>query len=146
MLTASRVVAGVVFAVVTWFACEFVKQNLPEDTNAGLFSEISAALAFVLAWRIAGPNQRIGYGAALSNGITTSVAITICVTFMHAGIEMIRESMKLRYDGPMDAIVSMFSLAGQYAMLAATTMPIATMVVGGFLGGLIVEWASRRWN
>lgn len=146
MLTASRVIAGVVFAIVTWFACEFVKQNLPEDTNAGLFSELSAALAFVLAWRIAGPNQKIGYGAAISNGITTAVAITISVTFLHAGIKMIRESMKMRYDGPMDAIVEMFNLAGQYAMMAATALPIATMVIGGIVGGLVVEWASRRWN
>lgn len=146
MLTASRVVAGVVFAIVTWFACEFVKFNFPEDTNSGLFSELSAALAFVLAWRIAGPNQRLGYKAAISNGLTTSVAIVICVTFLHSGIEMIRKSMKMHYDGPMDAIVGMFKLAGENAMIAATQNPILTMVIGGVIGGIAVEWSSRRWN
>lgn len=146
MLTASRVVAGVSFAIVTWFACEFVKLTLPEGTNPGAFSELSAALAFVIGWRIAGPQERKGYGPAISNGLTTAVAVTICVTFMHAGIEMIRQSMKMVYDGAMDAVVGMFVLAGEYAMLAATPLPIATMVGGGIFGGLFVEWASRRWN
>lgn len=146
MLTASRVVAGIFFAAVTWFACEFVVLTLPADEDPGLFSVLSAALAFVLGWRIAGPNQRLGYGPAFSNGITTAVAVTFCVTFMHAGIEMIRLSMRKAYDGPMEAVVGMFSIAGEYAMIAATPAPIATMVIGGILGGFAVEWASRRWN
>lgn len=146
MLTASRVVAGVVFAVVTWFACEFVVLTLPDDTNPGLFSVLSAALAFVIAWRIAGPQQRIGYGAAFSNGLTTALAVTFCVTFLHAGIKMIRLSMRKSYDGAMEAVVDMFRIAGEYAMIAATPAPIATMVIGGIGAGLIIEWASRRWN
>ncbi|MEH6834587.1 MULTISPECIES: TrgA family protein [Falsihalocynthiibacter] len=146
MLSASRVVAGVVFAIVTWFACEFVVFTLPDDKNPGLFSVISAALAFVVAWRIAGPHQREGYKAAFSTGLTTAVAITICVTFLHAGIEMIDQSMRKAYGGPMEAIVDMFSIAGKYAMIAATPFPIAIMVFGGIFGGFAVEWASRRWN
>lgn len=146
MLTASRVVAGLAFAMVTWFACEFVKFNLPEDSDPGKFSELSAALAFILGWRFAGPHQREGYGRAFSNGLTTAVVITICVAFMHAGIEMIRQSMRMSYDGPMDAVVGMFILAGEYAVIAATPNPIGVMLIGGIFSGILVEWASRRWN
>lgn len=146
MLSASRVVGGIFFAMVTWFACEFIVLTLPEGENPGYFSELSAGLAFALGWHIAGPHQREGYKAAFSNGITTAVAITIAVAFMHAGIEMIDKSLRKSYDGAVEAVIAVFSLAGKNAMIAATPAPIITMVVGGILSGYAVEWASRRWN
>jgi hypothetical protein len=146
MLTASRVVGAVYFALLAWFVCEFIKMTLPDDTNPGLLSEITAGVGFVLGWRIAGPHQREGYNAGFSTGITTAVALAFCGVFLHAGIEMIRLSMRLRYDGAMEAVVAMFSIAGKYAMIAATPWPLMTLFIGGAIGGLTVEWASRRWN
>ncbi|WP_380052486.1 TrgA family protein [Falsihalocynthiibacter sp. SS001] len=146
MLTASRVVGGIAFAFVTWFACEFIKFTLPEDTNPRQLSEVSALVGFILGWRIAGPHQREGYRAAISTGFTTAIAIAISATLLLASIKMVRLSLRKSYDGATEAVIDMFRIAGEYALIAATPYPIGMMVCGGIVAGMLVEWSSRRWN
>ncbi|MCV6824570.1 MULTISPECIES: TrgA family protein [Halocynthiibacter] len=146
MLSMSRVMAFVTFAAVAWFASELVKFELPEGMNAGKLSEVNAILAGIVAWRVAGVRQRIGYSAALGNGFTAMVAAVLTCLFFQSGYEMIMTSMRGRYDGPMDALVEMAKIYGEMALYLATPAVFITLLVGGCAAGYMVEWASRRWN
>lgn len=146
MLSMSRVVALVVFAALAWFVSELVKLELPEGMNPGRLSEINAAIAGIVAWRIAGPRQRIGYSAAIGNGFTAMVGAVLTCLFFQSGNEMIRTSMRGRYDGPMDALVEMAKIYGEMALYLANPAILITLVLGSCLCGYIIEWTSRRWN
>ena len=60
--------------------------------------------------------------------------------------EMILRSTKMMYDGPMEALLGVFDLVIYYGKMMGSPEFIATLLIGGVLGGIAAEWAGRRWS
>ncbi len=145
MPTAAKLTGAVLFALVAALAAHLFIPTLPEGTQIGYFREISAAVGFICGWRVMGTLTGRGYTEAMGSGIRTSVAILFWLLLGFSIYEMIRKSMKMLYDGPMEAVVGIFDLMlknGQLLIHPAT--PVA-LLIGGVLGGWITEWVGRRW-
>jgi len=112
----------------------------------GMLRESAALVGFLCGWMIMGRAIGRSYATSMGNGISTSVAVAFWLVLIWAGYEMIVRSTKMRYDGPMDAVLGMFDLMVQYATLLLSKEVVGTMVIGGVLAGLATEWAGRRWN
>ncbi len=59
---------------------------------------------------------------------------------------MVLQSMNMRYDGPMEAVIGVFELIIEQGRFLGAPKLIATLIVGGIFGGLATEWASKRWT
>jgi len=66
--------------------------------------------------------------------------------FAHSFAEMLRLSLARRYDGPVEAIVSVFKLGIDYAGYLAHGSILGVLLVGGMLAGVIGEFVKRRWS
>jgi len=145
MPTASRLVAAVCFAALAFYVSGLIPPLLPEGTQFGLFAYVNTALGILLGWKITGSRTGEGMQTAIGAGLTTSLALVFWGLLIHSGVIMIENSMKMRYDGPMEAVIDTFNIALEFAQIMATPMIIGSLVVGGILGGVLAEIAGRRW-
>ncbi|MGB8622384.1 MAG: TrgA family protein [Paracoccaceae bacterium] len=147
MPTAARLFAAIGFALVAFFASESFIFVLPEGTNPGPFSEINAALGALAGWRVMGRLAGKGNVAAVTTGFRTTVTMVVFALVLHSLYEMIRLSMKLRYDGPGEAITEFFQMLMDYGLMIVTSVPVVLiLLIGGTLAAWLTEWAARRWN
>jgi hypothetical protein len=146
MPTAAKLVAAIVFAALGFMAAELFKPAMPEGTQFGLFSPICAGIGLLCGWIVMGPLAGFGTGAAMGSGVRTAATIAFWALLGFSIYEMVLRSMKLRYDGPMEAVLAVFDLMLERGRLMLMPELLGLLLVGGLLGGVVVEWAARRWR
>lgn len=146
MPTAAKLIAALAFAIVGAVAAHLFLPTLPEGTPPGLLRQVAAGVGVVCGWVLMGPRVGKGMGDAIGSGILTSAVMLFWVMLIFGIVTMIKRSMRMLYDGPMDAVLGVFELMYDYGkLLAAPATPVA-LVVGGALAGMLAEAAARRWG
>jgi len=146
MPTAAKLFAAFAFAAVAFFAAELFKPAMPEGTQFGLFSVICAVIGLLNGWIVMGSLVGRGMWAAMGFGVRTSVTIAVWALLGFSIYEMILRSMKMRYDGPMDAVLAAFALMLERGQMMLTPEVLGVLFTGGVLGGMLAEWAGRQWR
>jgi hypothetical protein len=148
MPTAAKAVAALAFALVAYFAAQGVKAPgvMPEGTQFGWFSEITAGIGFLCGWIVMGGLVGRGYGEAAASGLRVSVTILFWALLGFAIYDMVLLSTKLRYDGPMEAVLDVFNIMMVNGRRILTVEILGILAVGGVLAGCAAEWAGKRWK
>lgn len=146
MPTAAKLFAAFAFAVVAFFAAEVYKPHLPEGTQFGAFSFISALIGLVCGWRVMGPEAGRGNWMAVNSGMKTSACAVGLALLIFSTYEMLVLAFRPAYKGPMEAIVGIFDLAVDFFLALLAWDTLLVLIVGGALAGLLSEWANRRWK
>ncbi len=146
MPTAAKLIAAILFGALAFFVSDLVKPLLPEGTQTGALSPVNGIFGLILGWRVMGHRAGDGVVPSLGYGLTTVFAITFWCILIWAGKEMYDNSIKLRYDGPVEALQEMAGFMVDYARLIATTEVVLPIVIGGFICGWITEYFSQRWS
>ncbi len=87
-----------------------------------------------------------GYGEAAGSGLRTSVTLVFFALLGFSTYHMIMQSTKMVYDGPMDAVLGIFDFMMENGQAMLTAGVLGILGVGGVLGGIAAEWASRKWR
>ncbi|MCF6316185.1 MAG: TrgA family protein [Marinosulfonomonas sp.] len=145
MPSAGRAVGAVLFAILVWFASELFKPLLPEGTAFGRFSEFNALFGVVLGWLMMGPRAHPNLSASITSGITATVAIVFWILLAHSIIEMLKLSLRKRYDGPVEAVVGVFQLMIKYGTIMATPEILGTLFISGMIIAVVSGRAERRF-
>ena len=152
MWTAARLVAALLFAGIGWYAARQVTEGLPdtlfpEGLQHDLFEPSIAIIGLWQGWSVMGKLIKRGYSAAIGNGIRTSVQITLFGLVFYALREMFIRSSDLRYSdfgvAVMDALNLFIAYGGEFITV---TPAILTLLVGGAIAGLVVEFCSKIWR
>lgn len=146
MPTAAKLMAMIAFFFVGFAAAELFKPGMPEGTPFGPFSFIVGGIGGLTGWLVMGGLAGRGYGASAGFGLRTSVTLTFWALLGFSLREMVLLSMKLRYDGPMDAVIGVFQLMFEYGQLLLFPPVLVALGAGGVVGGILTEWAARRWR
>jgi hypothetical protein len=146
MPTAAKLVAAILFAGLGYLMAEAYKPVLPPTTPFGQMSAISAAVGLFCGWLVMGALAGRGYYNSWGLGVRTAITTVFWATLGFALYEMILRSMKLRYDGPMEALTAWMSLVLEYGTLMLDQRFLLTVFIGGVIGGIVTEFASRRWK
>lgn len=146
MPTAAKLVAALLFAALGVVAVWIYGTLLPEATPRGGLVPSVVIIGLLCGWRIMGRAVGQGFGGAIGNGISTGVAITFLMVLLWSGVEMIERSTKMRYDGPMEAVLGMLALMVDYGTLLLDPELLGVVLIGSAVVGLAAESASRRWS
>jgi hypothetical protein len=146
MPTAGRLVAAILYGLLAWLVSEMIKPLFPAGMDFGRFSEINALIGVVVGWIVAGSRAGLGWRASVGSGLTASAAVLFWCLFLQSFGEMVRKSLRMQYGGAMDAVVGVFQLMIEHVQVMASSLVIVTLLVGGIVAGLIVEWSARRWD
>ncbi len=146
MPTAAKLTAAVAFAILGYIAAATFVPHLPEGSQIGLFRELTAALGFIVGWLVMGNLAGHGYSDAVGSGIRTSVTLVFFALLGFSVYLMIQKSFKMIYDGPGDAVLGVFEFMSEYGQMMLVPDVLGVLAVGGVLGGMVTEWAGRRWT
>jgi hypothetical protein len=148
MPTAAKFIGAVAFAIVGLLAAFAYIPHLPEgeSTNTGLFPEITAALGFLIGWRAVGAQARRGYSEAISLGLRASLLLVFWALLGFSIYFMIRISTKMQYDNAGEAVLDVPMQMLKYGKLLWAQDVIVILALGGVIGGMITEYAGRRWS
>lgn len=146
MPTAAKLSAAALFALVAFVSAQLFIPAMPQGSAIGYFREISTGIGLVVGWFFMGKRAGQGYAVSISAGIQSSLVLLFWVLLVFGSVAMYYKSVRMMYDGPMEAVLGVFDEMLTYAkMLAAPATPIA-LAVGGALAGMVIEWVDRRWS
>ena len=146
MPTGAKLVAAICFAVVGWILANYYSLNMPDASAAGPIREGAAVVGAIVGWMVMGPSVGKGYVEAAGSGIKTAVVLAVVALFFLALREMLDNSVKLRYDGALDAILDVFHTMAERSEALLSLGVFGTIFLGGIIGGLLTENAGRRWK
>ncbi|RVV98657.1 tellurium resistance protein [Mesobaculum littorinae] len=142
--TAAKLIAAILFGALSWWLSDLVRPFLPQEGSLEWLAPVNAVIGMVMGWRVLGSRAGRGYGAAIGYGWTALAVTLFWVLLVWSGREMLERSMRLYYDGPMDAIEQMIALFVEYGAHAANTSTAVSALFGAGFCGLVTEFAARN--
>jgi hypothetical protein len=144
MPTASKLVSAVVFAALAYLVADLYVPGMAGSPVVGFLREGCGLIGMLCGWMVMGRLVGKGMRAAAGSGFRTSATILFWCLLGFSIYEMVKNSTKKIYDGPMEAVLAIFDIMVKYARFAVTPEVLGTLAVGGILGGMLAEWVSRR--
>jgi hypothetical protein len=146
MPTGAKLVGGVLYFAVGWYAALQVILTFPEGTPATYFPLTIALIGLWQGWMVMGNRAGAGFPAAVANGLRVSVQIAFFGLLLFALRQMFIRSANLRYDNPGAATVDTLNLFIEYFQQSLTIEIWGALFVGGIIGGIGTEMAARAWR
>ncbi len=146
MPDAARLASAFSLALLGFIVSGQVMPLMPEGTDFGWFTWINVGLGVVCGWAVMGKRAGRGTTAAINNGFTGMVALVFWSLFVQGAYEMFRQAMRNRFDGPFEALASIFTIGMDYGRILLVPNILITLLVGGILAGFFAEYAKNRWN
>ena len=139
MPSSTKVASSLCLCALAYILSELVKPTFIEDYNFGYFTYVSMLVGVIVGWTSMG--ERVGFGLvpAINNGITGTFSMVASVIFIQSANEMIRLSMRGRYDTLFDALLGIVPIGIDFVVQVSSTGLWGTALIGGILAGLIVE-------
>ena len=143
MPSGTKVASSFCLCALAYILSELVKPTFIEDYNFGYFTYVSMLVGVIVGWTSMG--ERVGFGLipAINNGIMGTFSMVASVIFIQSANEMIRLSMRGRYDTLSDALLGIVPIGIDFVVQVSSTALWGTALIGGILAGLIVE---AIWN
>jgi hypothetical protein len=146
MPTAARLTASICFGALGLAFAFLALAYFEEARGPSYWFPLNGAVGVVVGWIVAGSRVGKGTGSAIGNGITAGMALLFWVFFLMSFAEMIDKSMRNSYDGPVEAVVGVFEIMGDYAVQFAIIELGVLMLIGSIIAGLVIEFAGSRWS
>lgn len=144
MPTAAKLISAIFFAALGWVLADIYVRGLDGGPNVGRLREICAGIGAICGWRVMGPLVGETMWLALGSGLRTAVTMAFFCFLGFSTYEMVLQSTKMVYDGPMEAVLGIFEIMVEYLAVAATPHFLGTLIAGGMIGGWIAEWTHRQ--
>lgn len=149
MPTAGRLAGAALFAPLFWYLSQISAPYFiaAETAVPDWWAIINAGFGLILGWKMCGGRAgKTGWIGGLGNGLTTGLVIAFVALFAHSFIEMVKLSLRKLYDGPADALIGIFDLLFDYAMLLAQPDVILALLVGSVIAGLVAEYFGKTFR
>lgn len=146
MPTAAKLVAAVIFACMAFLVAHDFVTQMPHGSAPRGLREVAAAIGGFLGWATLGAEgRRPRFVDAAGAGLRTSLYTLFWSLLILAIYLMIKQSLTGKYDGPVEAVLSVFDIMYAQGLLVLQPKVLAILGLGGVLGGLLTEWVARRW-
>lgn len=146
MPTGGKAVGALVFAVVGWLIANAYVPTMPDSAGAGYMREYNAIVGALVGWSVMGNSVGHKYIDAIGYGWKTVIVLVFVGLFVFGLYEMLRQSTRMAYGDALEAIVDIFYRMYVRGWTGLSLNVFVAMFVGGMLGGIITEFASRRWS
>ena len=146
MPTGGKLVGAIFFALLAYWVSDLIKPLMAEGAQLGWLSPVNALVGLVMGWNIVGRGAGKTYRRAFGLGLTTLAATTFWCLIIWSGQLMIKNSTRLRYDGPVEALQDMAQIAIDYANMIAIESILWPAILGALFVSWLTEFFGRRWS
>ncbi|CUH53648.1 TrgA family protein [Shimia marina] len=144
MTTSNKLIAAICLAFIGGLVAEFVKPQMPEGSDPGQMTLISAAVGLVVGWRVMGP--RAGRSGPIELGLIGVFWLVFWGLATFGTIEMLRLALRRRFDEPVEALENLVRIALEYSLYLSATPILITLLAGVVVSGTVTNFAHRRWG
>jgi uncharacterized membrane-anchored protein YitT (DUF2179 family) len=106
----------------------------------------AVVIGFLIGWRFVGARIESSGMGVLVLGLNAAVLHFFWTILGAAFVEMIRWSLRRRYDDPLEALVDAITISMKYIQTYMTWELIACGLIGGVLAGLGALGALQKWG
>lgn len=145
MPTAGRLIGALTFAVLGAYLAFETVPLFEEGKSPGFWYPLCMLAGVWAGWTIVGRRAGQGYSSSVGLSLTGVAAQSFWVLFLLSGYEMIGKSMRRSYDGPVEAVINVFEIGGEYAIRFATIEVITVLIAGALMAGMFTEFFARRY-
>lgn len=145
MPTAGRLAAAIAFFIYGWYHALAATPFFAEGIAPTFLLPLSIIVSILCGWRVVGSRVGGGYVNAVGHGLTGAFAYSIWMIFLISFEEMVSRSLRLLYDGPMEALVGVFDLMLRLSIRMADLNLILSVAIGGIICGLFSEFFAKRY-
>ncbi len=145
MLTMGRLAGAIVFALFGWYLAGVTIPFFPEGVAPRFWVPVGAGAGLFVGWMVCGTRAGQGYNPAVGGGLTCGIALAFLMLFAASFNQMLQNALRMRYDGPMDALVNVFSQMIEFGLYFADITIIATVLIGGVICAWITEFFGQRF-
>lgn len=146
MPTAAKAAGAFFFAIVGWMVANAYIPGMTDATGAGNMREYNALVGAIVGWAVMGNSVGHKYIDAIGYGWKTAIVLVVVSLFTFGLYEMLKQSTRMVYDDPLEAIADIFYQMFKRSKTAMTLDVFTAMFVGGAAGGFFTEYVSRRWR
>ena len=146
MPTGGKLVGAIMFAALAYWLSDLIKPLLTEGARVGLLSPINALIGLVMGWTLMGRGAGKSYRQSFGYGLTTLAVTAFWSLVFWGGYEMVKNSTRLRYDGPVEALQDMALICADYVKLVAIPEILWPALIGGIFVSWLTEFFARRWS
>jgi hypothetical protein len=146
MPTGAKAMAAICFAVAGFITALTYIPNMPEAGRVGSMPLMVALLGAIVGWRVMGNAVGKGYFRAIGSGWKTMIVLIFFALLLFGIYEMLQQSVRMRYDGPLEAILDVFQRMLDRSLPILSPQVLAAIVIGGGIAGMLTENANRRWR
>ncbi len=146
MPTAAKAAGAVSFAIVGWLVANAYIPGMADATGAGHMREYNAIVGAIVGWAVMGNSVGHKYIDSVGYGWKTVIVLVVVALFTFGLSEMLKQSTRMVYNDPIEAIADIFYQMFKRSQTAMTMKVFTVMFFGGAIGGFVTEYASRRWR
>ncbi|MDB9838606.1 TrgA family protein [bacterium] len=144
MPTAARLTAAITFAIVGYFIYMTMVPLFGDDVIPTYLLPLCVISGIVCGWVFCGTNAH-GIQSGIGTGLTAVIAQAFWILLIMSFVRMIKLSLRLRYDGPMEAVVDVFTIMYDSILLFATPTMGITVLVGGLIAGIVSGFMGKKY-
>ncbi len=146
MPTAGRLAGAIIFALFGWYLAGITVPYFPNEIAPDYWLPLSSFISLLIGWRICGTRAGRGYRDAIGIGLTAAAAMAFWLIFALAFNRMIDNALRMRYDGPMDAIANVFYEMLEYGTYFFDLQLIVTLFAGGIVCAWVTEYFGKNFS
>ena len=144
MPTAARLTAAIAFAIVGYVIFATMVPIYGEDTVPRFLMALCIGAGLWAGWVLCGKNAH-SIASGIGTGYTAVLAQVFWILLIMSFVHMIDQAMRRRYDGPMDAVVDVFTIMYDNGMRFGSSDMITVILVGGFVGGALAGLMGKKF-
>lgn len=143
MPTGAKLIGAIIFGLTGALAAWIGIPGLPDGRQGGMLLPLATLSGIWFGWRLAGTHIGPSLRQATVLSVRTVVLMLVATLFLIAGEEAYQRSIKLRYDGPVEAVTDIANLMLFFGQMAVQGPVITVLVLGILVGAVFVRWAGR---
>lgn len=145
MPTIPKLVGALGLSLTGVFTAEAILPYLPAGTKSEGLTLVAASFGLLLGWRVIGPAGGEP-GRSASAGLRAAFYLALWGLGFLGAVQMLNKAIRMRYDGPGDAIVDVLALGAKLGYAVLQIDVVATLFLGGAITAILAAWAGRRWR
>ena len=139
MPTAGRLAGAIFFGLFAWYLATIAIPFFPEERAPDYWFPVSTLIGIFVGWKVCGTRAGRGMSSATGIGLTTGPLIAFSMVFSLAFEEMLNNGMRLRYNGPTEAVIDVFAIMAERGL----EFYDFNIVDSGSIGGLVCAWDTE---
>lgn len=145
MPTMAKLVGALGLALTGVMTSQAIVPYMPEGTKMAGLTLVAASFGLLLGWRVIGVAAEAP-GRSAAAGLRASFYLAIWGLGFLGAVQMLHKALRMRYDGPGEALADIVTEGAQLGYAALQLDVIGTLFLGGAITAIVAAWAGRRWR